>query len=581
MRTRLAFPLVLVAAGCTDSTLGVRNSPPTVAIVSHQSGDGVLEGAVVSLEAVVGDDNHGAEALVVGWRVDGAVACSHEVPAGGRVVCEASFSLGGGVVDVSVSDPKGASATGRVTLDVRPADEDDNASPTVVVTAPTEGSTVWVGDPVALAATVSDDATAASALDVAVTSDRDGEMAAPSPTADGAVTASLDLSLGVHTLTVSAVDAEGGVGSASVQLTVADPGAPPVVSSVDLTPKPALAGLDDLVCQATAADPDGTTPSLSFAWSVDGASYTGGTTTTTAPGDTVPATATQHGETWTCTVTATDGVWVSEPASDATQALCHGHDASCPALDCSTLLAELPGAASGEWWIDPDRAGAFLTWCDQTTDGGGWTLAASFVNSDGVLNWAASTAASSAARENHPGALAVWRTDAIFGALSDHTTADYRGPAWSRLDATDLLFVNEDGDWLAYAGLFAGEDLYAALTAVTDCQTTLEPTTAVRGSNLLNAGSAVMAFYGADPNHLQTCAFDAYSSTSSAVLAPYVEGCGTYGLGSQIASGARDTMLCLGLDHRLADSTCGAWFGEPSLLRNYGCSDDLTLLYVR
>lgn len=580
MRSSVSLTLLL-ASGCTDSTLGVRNSPPTVALVSHLDGDEVVAGAAVTLEAIVGDDNDGPAQLDVAWRVDGAEVCPSVVPQGGRVECGATFVVGGGVVDVSVSDPKGASATARVTLSVRPDDSDENEPPAVVITAPDDGSTAWLGDPVALAATVSDDATAASTLTVAVRSDLDGEVATPLAGGDGAVSASLSLSLGVHTLTVTAADEEGAVGSDTVQVTVSDPGEAPVVTAVDITPEAPLAGLDDLVCEASATDPDATTPALGFAWSVDGSPYTGGTTATSWPGDTVPAGSTQHGETWTCTVTATDGVFESEPLSHTTDVVCFGHDASCPAPDCASILAELSGAPSGTWWVDPDGAGAFETWCDQHTDGGGWTLAASFVNSDGATSWAASSTASASAREDHPGALVVWRTDAPFGALASHTTADYRGPAWSRLDASDVLLVNEDGDWLTYAGLLTGEDLFAALTAVTDCQSALEPTTATRGSNSVNAGSAVMAFYGDDPNHLQTCAMDAYANTSSAVMATYVEGCGTYGLGSQVASGAVDTMVCLGLDHRLADSTCGAWNGQPSVLRSNGCSDDLTLLYVR
>ncbi len=49
-----------------------------------------------------------------------------------------------------------------------------------------------------------------------------------------------------------------------------------------------------------------------------------------------------------------------------------------PGQSCKDIKTHSPGSKSGKYWIDPDGAGgeaAFETWCDQETDGGGWTLA--------------------------------------------------------------------------------------------------------------------------------------------------------------------------------------------------------------
>ena len=56
-----------------------------------------------------------------------------------------------------------------------------------------------------------------------------------------------------------------------------------------------------------------------------------------------------------------------------------------PALNCKDLKNKRPSVASGVYWIDPDggyHGNSFEAYCDQQTDGGGWTLVWSYTFTD-------------------------------------------------------------------------------------------------------------------------------------------------------------------------------------------------------
>ena len=56
-------------------------------------------------------------------------------------------------------------------------------------------------------------------------------------------------------------------------------------------------------------------------------------------------------------------------ASDAA-----GTSPDCPVESCLAQLIESPGSADGAYWIALAAGGVAQVWCDQTTEGGGWTL---------------------------------------------------------------------------------------------------------------------------------------------------------------------------------------------------------------
>ncbi len=93
----------------------------------------------------------------------------------------------------------------------------------------------------------------------------------------------------------------------------------PSAPSLSIGPTSPTGGLDDLYCQITlpSTDPDGDSVSYTFSWTVDGAGFTGASSTTYTD-DTVTGSNTSAGENWTCSVVADDGLLDALYTSDDT-----------------------------------------------------------------------------------------------------------------------------------------------------------------------------------------------------------------------------------------------------------------------
>jgi hypothetical protein len=77
------------------------------------------------------------------------------------------------------------------------------------------------------------------------------------------------------------------------------------------------------------------------------------------------------------------GVYPGAPETcDGTDRDCDGHPSgtgggvseACPADSCLTAVELDPGAPDGVYWVTAPGGGVVPIWCDQTTEGGGWTL---------------------------------------------------------------------------------------------------------------------------------------------------------------------------------------------------------------
>ncbi|MFH1469103.1 MAG: MopE-related protein [Pseudomonadota bacterium] len=128
------------------------------------------------------------------------------------------------------------------------------------------------------------------------------------------------------------------------------------------------------------------------------------------------------------------------PDCDDTDAaiIANGDEELCPVTDCAEVLAIRPGAADGNYWIDPDGSGdAFEIFCDLTSEGGGWTLAAHIDDiNDPYFE----------AQQDEP-----WETDSVrnettFPSMTSDISVSAKYPTWGRMDVTDLYIYYKNDD---------------------------------------------------------------------------------------------------------------------------------------
>ncbi|HYO51193.1 fibrinogen-like YCDxxxxGGGW domain-containing protein [Archangium sp.] len=117
-----------------------------------------------------------------------------------------------------------------------------------------------------------------------------------------------------------------------------------------------------------------------------------------------------------------------------------GRTGGCTATSCKALLESNPATPSGLYTLDTDGTGPlapFETWCDMTTDGGGWTLLATLTNNgDGANqgNWLMDPAS-----QNN------WEsTSASFGTPDPSLNQDFRSPAFHSVPGQALMITHRN-----------------------------------------------------------------------------------------------------------------------------------------
>lgn len=257
-------------------------------------------------------------------------------------------------------------------------------------------------------------------------------------------------------VTVIVTDPYGGSASQSLQITLSG-NAPPEVELTAAQESVAPNGTVELT--ASASDADGAAPEL--AWSVSDSAWVlspdGASASLQAPNaygaavevrvtatddDGVPATARLTVATNACP--NPEQVDCDQNASNGCAAPTSGQGPLCPAASCSAIATAAPSTPDGVYWLSDDPGepqSGFTTYCDMSTEGGGWTLLGT-ISGAGDDPWAEDS---------------TWREDEPFGS-AQQPWQDFKSGAWGDLNITNNSILYQR----RYAGSVAAQAVLGA-----------------------------------------------------------------------------------------------------------------------
>jgi len=442
-----------IAASVSDShgapgsaVIGVTvnvNTPPDVTITAPAGGSTAVQGASVLFAASAPDAQDGDLGPGLSW------VSSLDGPIGSGVSFSLStLSLGTHVITASVSDAHGAPASAGITMTVNAG-----GAPSVVITAPADGSSAVETDPLVFAATASDVEDGDVTASLLWTSNLDGAIGS------GAGFSLSTLSVGTHTITATATDSASNPGVAAVRVSVSANGTP-VVAITSPVDGLAVTETDPIDFSATASDGEDGDLSAALAWSsdLDGAIGAGAgfsLSTLSVGTHVISASVTDsHGATGFSGISVTvnanvaPAVTISSPANGSST----GEGASV------TFTGSAPDAEDGDlsgslaWVSDLDGSiGGGATFALATLSPGTHAITASVTDSYGSLGSAAITftvnACAPGLDPDLDGACdGADNCPAIFNPGQEDVDADGTGDVCDVCPASATIDVDPDGD---------------------------------------------------------------------------------------------------------------------------------------
>jgi len=222
---------LLALMSCNDQNVGVYNTPPSVAITSPQDDAVYAPGDAILLEGVARDDQQNAQTLDVIWSssLDGELGTAR--PDVDGVVSLPVTELQGGIhaITLTAIDNSGEAADATVTIDVGYGD-DVIGAPTVIIAGPNDGDSFTASEVITVVGTATDDETPYAELVLTLISSYDGILWEGLGEENGAFSQNVSnlTPLQTHTISLTAVDGEGKVGSDSIDVYIDEDGVPEV-----------------------------------------------------------------------------------------------------------------------------------------------------------------------------------------------------------------------------------------------------------------------------------------------------------------------------------------------------------------